>query len=230
MGRHEIGSGPFDDGSEPAAQRITAGLAKLGAALRSRAWRAADARGLTPTQGEVLGFLRSRAPLPVRLSAVAEALQTSAPTASDAVAALVRKGLVERGRDDDDARAVALRLTQAGHGESQRAAEWPDFMLRAVETLPQVEQEALLRALVRMIRELQLRCEIPVARLCVTCRYFRPYAHGTGDAPHHCALVDAAFGDRHLRLDCPDHDPAPADEARETWTRFAGRGAPAALP
>ncbi|MER3418788.1 MAG: MarR family transcriptional regulator, partial [Chloroflexota bacterium] len=26
--------------------------------------------------------------------------------------------------------------------------------------------------------------------------------------PHHCAFVDAPFGDRSIRLDCPDHAPA----------------------
>lgn len=230
MARPPTGKAAFDTPGEPTAQRIAAGIAKLGAALRSHAWRAADARGLTPTQGQVLGFLQSRAPAPVRLSAVAEALQTSAPTASDAVAALVRKGLVERGRDEDDARAVALRLTPVGLSESRRAAEWPDFLLRAVDTLPPDEQEALLRALVGMIRELQERGEIPVARLCVTCRYFRPYAHPKAEAPHHCAFVDAPFGDRHLRLDCQDHDAAQGGAARATWTRFAARGLDSALP
>lgn len=230
MARQPTGADSFDSLGEPTAQRIAAGIAKLGAALRSHAWRAADARGLTPTQGQVLAFLQSRAPSPVRLNAVAEALQTSAPTASDAVGALVRKGLVERGRDEDDARAVALRLTEIGLSESQRTAEWPDFLLRAVETLPLDEQGALLRALVSMIRELQERGEIPVARLCVTCRYFRPYAHPEAEAPHHCALVGAPFGDRHLRLDCPDHDQAQGDAAQATWARFSGRGRPATSP
>lgn len=33
------------------------------------------------------------------------------------------------------------------------------------------------------------------------------------DRPHHCALVDAAFGDRTVRSDCPDHEAATREVA-----------------
>jgi hypothetical protein len=42
--------------------------------------------------------------------------------------------------------------------------------------------------------------------MCVTCRYFRPHVHSDPERPHHCAFVDAPFGDRALRLDCRDHE------------------------
>jgi len=32
--------------------------------------------------------------------------------------------------------------------------------------------------------------------------------------------VDAPFGDRHLRLDCPEHAPADADTRAAAWARF----------
>jgi hypothetical protein len=74
-----------------------------------------------------------------------------------------------------------------------------------VEGLDSEEQAALLRILVKMIRVLQDQGAIPVARMCASCRFFRPHAHPDPDRPHHCAFVDAPFGDRELRLECPDH-------------------------
>jgi hypothetical protein len=73
---------------------------------------------------------------------------------------------------------------------------------------------------VTMIRTLQVRGRIPVARMCVSCRFFRPYRHDHPTTPHHCAFVDAPFGDGELRLDCPDHLPAPAAQAERTWHAF----------
>jgi hypothetical protein len=64
------------------------------------------------------------------------------------------------------------------------------------------EREVFQRALVKMIRSLQIQGRIPVARMCLGCRFFRPYAHASSSAPHHCAFVDAPFGDAELRLDC----------------------------
>jgi hypothetical protein len=71
-----------------------------------------------------------------------------------------------------------------------------------------------------MIRTLQERGRIPVARMCVSCTFFRPFRHDDRARPHHCAFVDAPFGDGELRLDCPDHAAAPTEQAARTWHAF----------
>jgi DNA-binding MarR family transcriptional regulator len=222
----------FDSLSEPLPRRLAAGLSRLSVALRAGQWRLAEARGLTPTQTQALALIAARtrtgrsAP---RVSEIAEQLSITRPTASDAVAALERKGLLLRQPDPRDARATGLVLTAAGLDVAREAGDWPATLLDAAADLSLEEQEALLRLIVKMIRGLQLRDAIAPARLCVTCRYFRPYAHGDASAPHHCAYVDAPFGDRHLRLDCPEQEPLPAAEAEAVWARFV-TGAPGATP
>lgn len=209
----------FDTAADPTAKRVTAGLAKIGLVLRSRAWKGAGRERLTPTQGQILAVLRSRS-AGMRLAGVAEALGATPATASDAVASLVEKSLVARRPAGDDGRAVTLTLTAKGRRQADRVAEWPDFLMRAVATLTEPEQALLLRALVKMIRTLQANGDIPIQRMCATCRFFRPKVHTDVAKPHHCAFVDAPFGDRHLRLDCADHDPALPPEASAIWSRF----------
>jgi DNA-binding MarR family transcriptional regulator len=204
---------------EPLAVRVTTGLAKVGIALKQQAWAEAGGRGLTPTQGQALALLRAN-PEGLRLGALARQLGVTQPTASDSVAALHRKGLVAKGPATGDGRAVVVRLTPAGALEAAAAAAWPDFLLEAVGELSAAEQAAFLRALVTMIRTLQERGRIPVARMCVSCRFFRPFRHRDPARPHHCAFVDAPFGDAELRLDCPDHAAAPPEQAAATWQAF----------
>jgi DNA-binding MarR family transcriptional regulator len=208
------------DGDEPVARRVATGLHKIGLALRNQAWAGAGQRGLTPTQGQILGALRTRA---LRLAEIAAALGVTAPTASDAVRALVDKGLVAKEKDPDDARAVRHRLTAAGESEARSAAAWPDFLVDAVDTLEPAEQEVFLVGLIKMIRSLQERGQIPVARMCVTCTHFRPRVHDDAARPHHCAFVDAPLGDGQLRVDCDDHVASDADGAAALWARFAAR-------
>src|SRR5215217_4535619 len=191
---------------EPLDRRVTTGLAKIGIALKQQAWAEAGGRGLTPTQGQVL----------------AEQLGVSAATTSDSVTALQRKGLVAKKPTAGDGRGVAVVLTPNGSREAATAAAWPDFLLEAVDELSIAEQATFLRALVAMIRTLQEKGRIPVARMCVSCRFFRPFQHDNPARPHHCAFVDAPFGDGELRLDCPDHQIAPADEADHNWQVFRG--------
>jgi DNA-binding MarR family transcriptional regulator len=204
---------------EPLSRRVTTGLAKVGLALKQEAWAQAGGRGLTPTQGQVLALLRAN-PGGLRLGVLASQLGVTTATTSDSVAALERKGLVAKLPVTGDGRAVLVRLTPAGVREAAAAAAWPDFLLEAVDELSPAEQAAFLRGLVTMIRTLQERGRIPVARMCVSCRFFRPYRHRDPDRPHHCAFVDAPFGDGGLRLDCPDHLTAPAEQAARTWRAF----------
>jgi DNA-binding MarR family transcriptional regulator len=204
---------------EPLDRRVTIGLAKIGIALKQQAWAEAGGRGLTPTQGQVLALVRAN-PGGLRLRALAEQLGVTAATTSDSVTALHRKGLVTKEPTAGDGRGVVVLLTPSGVREAAAAAAWPDFLLEAVGELSTAEQAAFLRALVAMIRTLQEKGRIPVARMCVSCRFFRPFQHDDLVHPHHCAFVDAPFGDGELRLDCPDFRTAPADQAAHAWKAF----------
>jgi len=204
---------------EPLDKRVTIGLAKIGMALKQQAWAEAGGRGLTPTQGQVLALLRAN-PDGLRLGVVAEQLGVTAATTSDSVTALHRKGLVTKEPTAGDRRGIVVLLTPTGSREAAAAAAWPDFLLEAVGELSTAEQATFLRALVAMIRTLQEKRRIPVARMCVSCRFFRPLVHNDPVRPHHCAFVDAPFGDGELRLDCSDHSAASADQAAQNWQVF----------
>ncbi len=210
----------FDRIGEPIPRRVSVGLAKIGLALRSQAWKSAGRRKLTPTQGQVLAVMRAHPGDAVRLSAIADELAITRATASGAVSTLVDKGLVEKRPASDDQRAVALTLTEAGRAEAGQIMEWPDFLLPAVDAMAPAEQEVFLVGLIKMIRTLQQNGQIPVTRMCVTCDYFRPDVHDDPGTPHHCAFVDTPFGNRHLRLDCVDHQAAAPAELAAMWNTF----------
>ncbi|NEQ63108.1 MAG: winged helix-turn-helix transcriptional regulator [Moorea sp. SIO4A1] len=214
---------PFDTSKNAVGHKVIAGLAKISLALKSKAWQDAGLQGLTPTQGQILALLRSRSLSPMRLSEIADGLAVKPATASDAVAVLVEKGLVKKGKAPDDRRAIAITLTAKGQQQADNAASWPDFLLTAVDQLSEEETDVFFRGLIKMVRALQERGQIPVSKMCVTCRFFRANIYSDSDRPHHCALVDAPFGDRHLRLECPEHLAASPEACTEQWQSFSGR-------
>lgn len=211
---------PFSISSDPIDQRMVAGLCKICLAIRSNAWQGAKQLGLTPTQGQILILLQEKNGVPARLTEVAQGLAITPATASDTVSALVEKELVKKTKAPDDARAIAIALTEKGEREATNATSWPDFLLKATQDLSLTEQESVLRGLMKIVRSLQENGDIPVTRMCVTCRFFHPNVYEDSDRPHHCAFVDAPFGDRHLRLDCPDHETADTESRQRNWERF----------
>jgi DNA-binding MarR family transcriptional regulator len=203
--------------------RIATGLHKIGLVLRHAAWREHRGTGLTPTQAEILSLVAGR-PDGHTLSGLAAELGVTTPTASDSLSALERKGLVAKRRSQLSGRPLAVRPTRAGRRLARGLALWPDFLLDAVNELNESERDTFQRALVKMVRSLQARGRIPVARMCVGCRFFRPFAYADEGAPHHCAYVDAPFGDKELRIDCADHEPLPDEEADALWREFLTAG------
>lgn len=200
-------------------EQIAFALARIGVVLKSLAWDRAEPLGINPTQAQILAGLALRGPS--RISTLAADLGVTQPTLSDAAAALSRKGMLGRGPDPDDGRAVRLHLTDLGRRIAETLRTAPPALLAALETLPAGDRDAMQRALVGVIRALQQTGAIPVQRMCVTCAHFRPHAHADADAPHHCAFVDAAFGDAALRIDCGDHDDAPEETHAPIWARFS---------
>ncbi|AUG78424.1 hypothetical protein CFP65_3635 [Kitasatospora sp. MMS16-BH015] len=189
-------------------EQLLIGLTRLGQAVRLSAWHNAGPVKLTPLQADILLFLAGDR-RPRRQGEIVTALASTAPTVSDAVRTLTTKQLVERHRDPVDSRAVTLTLSPAGLAEADRLAVVPEPLREALSALPEQDVAAMLRGTTTMIRVLQQHRAIPVSRTCVTCRFYRPDAHPEDPAhPHHCAFVDAPFGDHALRLDCPDHQPA----------------------
>ena len=86
------------------------------------------AHPLTPSQAEVLGRVRRRPG--VGVGEVAAALRLAPNTVSTIVGKLVEADLVRRDPDPDDARAICLRLTLAGH---RRVQAWRDRTARTVD-------------------------------------------------------------------------------------------------
>jgi DNA-binding MarR family transcriptional regulator len=199
---------------------LAAGLEKIGLAMKSRTWRREGRAGLGPLQRQVLTLLRAKPNQSAQVSAIAGELVVRLPTASEAVATLERKRLVKRRRSNQDGRVVTVELTARGARACAPTGGRPNHLAAATGVLSTSEQVALLKGLMKIIRTLQDHGEISVARMCVSCRYFRPNQHDGAEQPHHCDYVDAPFGDQSLRLECAEYEPASTSQARESWNTF----------
>lgn len=200
--------------------QVVTGLHKIGMAIRHASWAGGEILGLTPSQGQILQILRARVGQDTRLDDIARELAVTPATASVAVKVLVEKGMVVRQRSVTDGRAISLGLTDQGSDAARQTAGWTEFLAEAVGTLEPDEQAIFQRSIVKMIRTMQERGQIPISRMCANCQFFRPHVHETGDRPHHCMFVDAAFGDRELRLDCGDFQIADDGERDQHWRDF----------
>ncbi len=209
--------------------RLREGFERIALVLRADQWAASGATGLNPTQAQVPSLLAGR-PAGLRAKDVAAHLAVSAPTIADTITALERKRLVSRSSDPTDARAMLVYVTEDGRRIGHAVAKGTSQVSAALARLTPTEQDDLLRAQVKIIRSLQQAGAIPEQRMCVSCRHFQPNAYPGSAQPHHCAFVNAAIGDRDLRLDCGEHEAADPVVQSANWTVFDTRQPPLQAP
>ena len=207
-------------------QALASALRRLAHLAHTSSWDQWAVQRLTPTQRRILDVVASRRES-LTLSALARELGVTPATASDSVGALESKGLVQKRRSDVDGRALALMLTSEGQNSVTALSKLPDPLLDAFGALTAAEQEFFYRSAMKMLHGLQESGALPVSRMCVRCQHFEPFrAPGTG-YPHHCHLAGSPLADRHLRLECPEHEAGDEEKQDELWEKFNSPPPPA---
>ena len=197
---------------DPSAQhddvdaRIVAALERLSQYFRVRLREEARRRNLSPIQAQFLIHLLHHDVELRRVSQLAREFDLTQATVSDAVASLETKGLVRREQWPDDRRVVTLRLTPEGEKLATALSNWADPIREHLERFSLGEREAIMRFLMELAGSLQRSGLITVARMCVTCRFFRRDVRPGEASPHHCGLLDVPLGGSNLRVDCPEHE------------------------
>jgi len=209
----------FDLVTDPPGPRIVTALSKIAIALKSDASPAGAGGGLEPLAVQALTLVKRSGGMD--LERLADTLGITPEVAARTADSLTDRGLLTSTRAG--VRSPTLRVTARGGGMADGIVAWPDLVVEAVQMLEPQEQLGFLLGLLKIIRQLQERGMVPVARMCVTCRFFRPNAHEDLERPHHCAFVDAPMGDASLRVDCPEQEPADAELAERNWHRFIQR-------
>jgi DNA-binding MarR family transcriptional regulator len=192
------------------ANRLAAALTRV-AVVADPHQRAVDAER-TLAQQQLLLVL-TRRPGPHRLTDLASGLAMSVEATLRAITTLTREGLVSIGPSPSYSPAeTGVELTERGRRSPTEPGNWAADLLGELDGLDQPRRRDLLEQLIGQIRQLQHEDRIPIARICLTCRFFDPYRHFEDSAPHHCWLVDAPFGNLDLRLRCPEQQPGAAPE------------------
>lgn len=182
--------------------RIEAAVDRIGEARRAFIQEVATARGLTPLQVAVIDRLAGGEPsVAPTTGGLAADLQVRPATVSDAVAALVAKGLVRSDTDPADGRRRIHTLTPGGRRTARELARDLAPLRDAFAGATDDEAGPVLRSLLRIIARLNAAGVVTADRSCATCTHFDP---GRGPAGW-CLLMGVPLADGDLRVRCPDH-------------------------
>lgn len=206
MPAHDL---PPDTAADDLDEKVAAALERIGHAMRVLLWEQAKAHKLSPMQVQLLLRIAHEPAARRRVGTLAAEFDVKAPTVSDAVAALRRKGLLSSEAVEGDRRGQVLELSPDGERVVADLSAWDAPVAEHLAGVSAGTKADALALLVDLMADLRRRDVIAVARTCPTCRFFRRDAH-RGASPHHCALLDSPMTRAELRVDCAEHEPAAA--------------------
>ena len=181
-------------------RKLIAAVERLGRALRFARQQIATAHQLSVLQVQLVEQLQSKPSQ--RIGALADELDVTRPTVSDAIASLEAKGIVSRRNDPSDRRVAVVELTDTG---TVVAAEVADALAPVLETNRNIDADdeaTALKVLLEEIRRLQHNGVITINRSCLTCQHFQPASEST---EARCLLLKTDLLPQDLRVDCDEH-------------------------
>jgi DNA-binding MarR family transcriptional regulator len=191
---------------EIAATDLATGLVRLAAAIDYASRGSSGPGDHTIVEQQLLLMLNQRGP-GLTLQDLAGQAGMSRQDTLNVLGALVTKDMVALDPAPSySPHETLIDLTERGRSYP-KLLNWAADLLAELDQLDDEDQRLLLDLVVRRIATLQRENRIPITRMCLTCRFFDPYAHVGRPQPHHCRLVDAPFGNQQLRLRCPEQQP-----------------------
>jgi len=192
-------------------QRIRVALSKI--SIYNQVAKQPDSCPSSLIEQQILTLLLASQLHSMFRSSLVRALDVCCPSLDEAIQQIVTKGLIHVQTTDLPSKDVLLTLEPGGALAAHRLLQWPHVLDSVLESLSPATQEELYAHLLHTLLQLQEAKQIPTSLMCLTCRHFRPRQYPENpEKPHHCAFVDAPFGDRDLQIDCSEHsdsDPLP---------------------
>lgn len=185
-------------------RKTAAAFERLASLSRALFWERGKNVGLSPLQIQILVFLRYHSENLGRVGHLADELQMTRPTVSDAVKTLEEKRMLRRMKDTQDARSHTLRLTAKGRRATDRleSDEFGEEIAQAVASLGNQDRQALYGGLFNVIEFLQQAGVLGRQRMCSTCRFFQEPQVGA----YYCLLLEQSLAKSELRIDCAEHE------------------------
>jgi len=160
-----------------------------------------EALGLSPSQVQVLLFLSHAHPRYRRTTAIAKRFSIAPATACRVLNTLEKKGLIRRGRYQEDRRGVEIELTAAGKRMVARLAGIGEQLIDYLDELKEEERRILISALRKILRSLEESGYLARVAICRSCPHFRKSTHPGTPKPHLCQLTGERLTDEESYLE-----------------------------
>lgn len=181
--------------------KLIVSLEKISEVFRVLLWDKAKEHSLSPIQTQFLIFIDTHEQELCKVNYLAKEFNMTKATASESIKTLLKKGLVGKQQDPNDARSSSIFLTEDGKTLTDELSDFAKPLYKLVSGIDEGQKEVLQKTTLDLIYKLNKQDLIQTARMCYTCKHYA----GDRRNVHFCKLLDIQLSDTTLRIDCDEH-------------------------
>lgn len=183
--------------------KIVVALERISEAFRVLLWEETKKTGLSPTQLQLLIFLLYHPDHTTTPSYLAMEFNMTKATITDSLRVLLKKELIAKYPDPNDARSYSVYLTEEGKSVSNASSQFSNQMLRSLDGISEGVKNRMLEGLLRTISNLNDQSVISLQRMCKNCRFLE-----NKNGNHYCSFLEQVLPPTALRIDCEEFEEA----------------------
>lgn len=185
--------------------KLVLALERISHIFRVLLWEQTKQYNLSPIQTQILIYVYHQPETDRNITTLAQRLNITKATVSDAVKSLVQKKLVKKLSDKEDARFFYLELTSKGKELVKKIESWGEKFRRNFNDIPIDKKINLYETLLQILISFEEEGIINRNRICITCRHFQIQKKNRKET-YFCQLLNLPLRTEELRVDCPEHE------------------------
>lgn len=185
--------------------KLVLALERISHIFRVLLWEQTRQYNLSPIQTQILIYVYHQPETDRNITTLAQRLNITKATVSDAVKSLVQKTLVKKLSDKEDARFFYLELTSKGKELVKKIESWGEKFRRNFKDIPTEKKINLYETLLQILISFEEDGIINRNRICITCRHFQIQKKNKKET-YFCQLLNLPLQTEELRVDCPEHE------------------------
>lgn len=185
--------------------KLVLALERISQVLRVLLWEQTKQYNLSPIQTQILIYIYRQPEVDRNITTLAQRLNVTKATISDAVKSLVQKKLVKKQTDDEDARYFYLALTVKGSELVKKIESWGEQFRKNFTNISKENKTILFETLLRILINFEEEGIINRNRICFTCKHFQHKKKNNKEL-YFCEYLKLQLKSDELRVDCPEHE------------------------
>ncbi len=181
--------------------KLVVSLEKMSEVFRVLLWDKAKEHGLSPIQTQFIIFIDTHEQELCKVNYLAQEFNMTKATVSESVKTLLKKNLIAKELDPNDARSSSISLTNKGKVLAEQLSDFVSPLYKLVSDIDDQQKLILQKTILELIYQLNKQQLIQTARMCYTCKHYA----GDRKSIHFCKLLNLQLSESTLRIDCDEH-------------------------